>query len=365
MSTVLLSGVGGLGGWALELLARAPGVDRIVTVKRTPWSGPSHATLAMLGSTIEGHATAFEHHQVDLLEVDDAARLIAEVRPDAVLHSATVQSPRALMHADLDPEVRSTLRTATFGMWLPWHLLPATRLTEAVEAAGVHTVVVNASFPDAVNPAIWRRFGHGPRAGAGNVEVCAARVLRYVMEATGAPAEDIDVRLVGSHALLSYGTVVPHRLQIRVDGVDRTADFDLEEILSSWPEPIDWKQVDVFSLFAASAVKNVLALLGDAPLETHVTSPDGLPGGYPATVSAGRIDLRLPDGVDGADAVATNEQAARWDAIDRIEDDGAVVYTAEAAAAMAELGYEYDAVRFDTLEQQAERLRRLYRELVS
>ena len=209
MTTVLVSGVGALGGWALELLARTPGVDRIVTVKRSPWRGPSWTTIAMLGSAIEGHTKQFEHHQVDLADEEEMARLLAEVRPDAIVHSATVQSPRILSGAALEPGLRAEVRAATFGMWLPWQLWPAAQLTRAIELAGIDTHVVNASFPDVVNVAIWRRFGHGPSTGAGNLEVCAARVLRYVMATTGRPAAEIEVSLVGSHALLVRGTVGP------------------------------------------------------------------------------------------------------------------------------------------------------------
>lgn len=365
MSTILLSGVGNLGGWALELLARTPGVDRLVTLKRGPWAGSSLSTLAMIGSTFQGHTKAFEHHRVDLAETDRVVQLLMDIRPDAILHSATVQSPRRLMQADIDPGLRAVLRTATFGMWLPWHLLPAARLTEAVEKAGLDTHVVNAAFPDVVNVALWQRYGHGPSAGAGNVEICATRVLRHVMEASGADSDDIEIFLIGSHALLSYGpgSGVPHYFRVLVEGRDVTPEYDLDNILTSWPEPIDWKKVDVFSLFAASAVKNVMALLGEEPIRTHVTSPNGLPGGYPAVMGDGRIDLDLPEDLSRGEAIALNQSAARWDGIANIESDGTVVYTSEATNAMTELGYRCDSVAFDQLPQRSDQLETVYQRL--
>lgn len=365
MATVLVSGVGALGGWALEFLARAPGVDRIVTVKRSPWQGPSWTTIAMLGSAIEGHTKRFEHHQVDLGDTQAMARLLAEVRPDAVVHSATVQSPRLLNGAAIDPGRRAAIRAATFGMWLPWHLWPAAQLTRSVELSGIDTHVVNASFPDVVNVAVWRRFGHGPSAGAGNLEVCAARVLRYVMATTGRPAAEIDVSLVGSHALLVRGTVVPHHFRLTVDGADATDRIDLTEALSSWPEVINWHADVPNSLYAGSAVKNALALVGTEPLATHVSAPMGLPGGYPAVVGSGRIELRLPPDLDEAEAVAINDRAARFDGIERIEPDGTVVYTADAGAAMESLGYRCEAVDFDGLARRCDELRNLYARLTS
>lgn len=366
MTTILLVGVGDLGGWALEFLARTPEVDRVVTVKRSPWKGTSPVTLAMLGSIFQGHAKRFEHYTVDLAEEGAMARLLAEVRPDAVLHSATVQSPRRFMNADIDGGLRSEIRSATFGLWLPWHLLPATQLVRAVERAGVETSIVNAAFPDVVNQAIWQRFGHGPIAGAGNVEVCAATVLLYVMADRGVPADSVDVRLVGSHALMAYGAaVVPHHLRIEVEGEDVTARYDLASILASWPEPIVWGRTDRFSLFAASAVKNGVALVGEVPVRIHMSGPMGLPGGYPVTVTGGRVDLDLPEGLSREKAIATNDAAARFDAIDRIETDGTVVYTSEARAAMASIGYECEAITFDELPRRCRILQELYNRLIT
>lgn len=367
MTTILLSGVGDLGGWALEFLARTPGVDRIVSLKRSPWSGPSRSVLAMIGSVFQGHTKAFEHHQVDLTDTDGVARLLIEIRPVAIVHSATVQSPRRLMHADLDPALRAAVKSATFGMWLPWHLLPASLLTEAIDKAGIETHVVNAAFPDVVNVALWKRYSHGPTAGAGNVEVCAARILRHAMEVSGAPAEDIEVSLVGSHALQSYGPAqgVPHHFNLRIEGRDVTSDYNLQTIISSWPEPIDWSKVDIFSAFAASAVKNAMALIGKTAIRTHVTGPTGLPGGYPAWIGDGQINLDLPEGLGREEAITINERAGRWDGIDRIESDGTVVYTSEVRQAMAELGHQCDSVTFKDLAAQSDRLEQLYENLIS
>lgn len=362
MTTIMLSGVGALGGWALEFLARSDGVDRIVTLKRSPWSGPSAAVLAMLGATFQGHAKSYEHHHVDLADTDALARVLAQVRPEAIIHSATVQSPRLLMQSGVDPGVRATLRTARFGMWLPWHLLPAVQLQAGIIKSGINAHVVNATFPDVVNVAVWRHFGQGPTAGAGNVEVCAARVLRYVMERTGASMTDVEVSLVGSHALLAYGPAVPHHFRLKVAGKDVTDEYDLDEILMRWPEPIDWGRSDNFAVFAASAVKNVLALTGQLDVRTHVTSPDGRPGGYPAVIGPTGVALMLPEGLSEAKAIALNDDAARWDGVEEITADGTVRYTAEAAATMAQLGYPYVEVGVDELETRSKQLKILYQD---
>lgn len=365
MSTIVVSGLGVFGGWVVEFLARTPGVDRIVAIDRVPRTAPSRLTMAMIGSVFQGHTKAFDYHQVDLSDADRLARLLAEIRPDAIVHTATMQSPRRFMNASIDEGLRAAVRRATFGMWLPWHLLPATLLTEAVGRSGIETHTINVAFPDVVNVALWKHFGFGPRAGAGNVEVCAAWVLRYAMEATGADPADIEVSLVGSHALLAKGTEVPHHFRLSIAGRDVTDEFDLDRILKTWPEPTDWGRADVFSLFAASAVKNAVALVEEAAIDSHVTAPDGLPGGYPARIGNGEIRLDLPEGIDRDRAVAINDDAARWDGIDRIEADGTIVYTEAARAAMTEIGYECEAVAFDGLAGQAERLLQFYDRLTA
>ena len=364
MSTVLLSGVGALGGWALELLARSSGVDRIITVDRIQWSGPSRTNLAMIGAVFQGHTKAWEHHQIDLADTGAVARLLAETRPDAILHSATMQSPRRLMQASIDPALRATLRRATFGMWLPWHLLPAARLVKGIEAAGIDTAVVNVSFPDVVNVILRNHFGHGPIAGAGNVEVLVAQIVRYLVDVAGLNPRDFVVSLVGSHALLGHGPGVPHHLCITVGGRDATDEYDLGAMIS-WPEQIDWSKVDVFSLFAASAVKNVLALLGEDTVRTHVSGANGLPGGYPVRINGGQIDLDLASGLTRDEAISINEQAARWDGIASIESDGTVVYTSGSSDAMAELGLDRKTFGFEEIEDRAARLSEVFERLVN
>lgn len=355
MTTVLLSGVGNLGGWALEFLARAPGVDRIVTVKRGPWDGPSRTDLAGIGSVFTGEMKDFSHHRLDLGDVETVARLIADTKPDVILHSATVGSPRRLMRTELNPGVREALAAATFGMWLPFHLLPTWQLMRAVIESGVDTRVVNASFPDVVNVSLAKALGTGPTCGAGNVEILAAQLLHHVVTDTGASPSEVEVHLVGSHALLTHGPRegVPFHLRVEVAGRDVTAEYDLGSLGG---EPINWRRVPEFSVFAASAVKNALALVGEEQVSTHVTAPVGLPGGYPAIIGPDGVELRLPPGLSAEQAIAINEQAARWDGIAEITGDGTVVYTAEAAGAMEELGYPVDAVIVDEVAHRSQQL---------
>lgn len=360
----MLSGVGALGRAALELLARSNAVARVVTVKRSPWDGENQPALALIGAIFQGHAVGWSHYQADLANTEQMAQVLEQVRPDVVIHSATVQSPRHLMRAHIDPAVKARLKRARFGLWLPWHLVPATQLMRAVAQSGVETQIVNAAFPDAVNHVLANRFGAGPVAGAGNVEVCAAQITRFLTAETGADLSEVDVKLVGSHALLSYGPEVPHHLEMRVRGEDVTEQYAIETMLAS-PQEIDWTRVNDFFIFAASAVKNALALLQDEVIHTHVSGANGLPGGYPVTIGSGKIDLDLPRRLDRDQAIAINQAGMRWDGIERFEPDGGVVYTQEAQEAMSELGIDAGPVRFEEMEERSKMLSAAYDKMTS
>lgn len=360
MTTVLICGLGELGGWALEFLARSPGVDRVVTMRRSLPDGPNQASLAEIGAVFQGSLVHCEHVTGDVTDVEATARLLRDIDPDVVLTAATLRSPRGLMHADIAPDVRAVLRRATFGMWLPSHLLPVTRLTEAALEAGTEAPIVNIAFPDVVNPAVWKHLGHGPLAGAGNGEVSAAMLDHYLATTHGVPLADVRVALVASHAFFTHGPEVPHWARAWVRGEDVTDTIDVGEILTTYPEPIDWRRTSTFSIFAASAVKNVLGLLSSEPSYAHVTAPNGLPGSYPVTVSSDGIELALPASITVDEAVAVAEAGNVHDGIARIEDDGTVVYTDETTSAMAELGYDGARVRIDELDDRVAELNRLF-----
>jgi hypothetical protein len=105
---------------------------------------------------------------------------------------------------------------------------------------------------------------------------------------------------------------------------------------------------------AASGVKNGLALLRDSGLLTHSPGPQGLPGGYPVRLSASGAEVVLPSGVTLEQALAYAEAGQRADGVERIEEDGTVVYTEKAVEIMKEvLGYELTPLAFEECDEQA------------
>lgn len=361
MRTALLFGLGNVGSWALEFLARAEGVDRIVACQRDAEAGIHRTHVAAVGAVFQEHAKKIEFRHADVNDRDGTARLLAEVRPDVILSSLTMQSPRVLITSNVPPEIRARLREATFSIWLPWHVLPVARLMEAVMRSGIDTSIVNIAFPDVVNVVLWRHFGTGPVLGAGNIEMVAATMARYVSESRAAPLGDVEVTIVASHAYLAPSARghVPSFLRVLLRGEDVTADLDIDYLLDQWGG-MPWARTALFSGFAASATKNVLALMSDVPQRTTVTAPNGLPGGYPAVVSRRGVTLALPPELDRAAAIAINEAGNRYDGIERITPDGTVVYTDTTYSIMREFDYDCRELRFDELADRARQLGDLF-----
>ena len=316
--------------------------------------------MASIGAVFQGRKVGCEHVQGDITDVGSTARLIRDVDPDVIFSAATSRSPRGLAQADLDPETRSILTRATFGMWLPAHLLPTTRLVEAIMEAGAGAPLVTAAFPDVVNPAIWKRFGRGPVAGSGNGEVSAAILHHYVAAHREVDLTDVRVAVVGSHAFFVHGAEVPHWIRAWVGDDDITGTFDAAKVLSEYPERMDWRRASTFSVFAASAAKNIYGLLSPEPIYTHITAPMGLPGSYPVHVSDEGVALALPAEITFDEALSVTVAGNAHDGIARIEDDGTVVFTDDTVAAMKQLGYDGARVRFDELEDRVEALEALF-----
>ena len=365
--TVMLCGSGEAGGWALELLARSEGVDRLVVFDVKEEEGLPRTHLAAIGSVFQGFSKEFVLRTNDVTDIEATAKLLDEFKPDAIFTSVTLQSPRLLMMADIPQDTRAKLKEATFGVWAPWHIILPSKLIQAVKKAGIQTHVVNISFPDLVNPVLWKYHGFGPTVGAGNLEITVALVTKYISMMEKVPVTEITPYFVGAHAFMSMGprAGVPHFAKIMLGDRDITDKYDLEWIIHEWPVSLRWGKTTIFSIFSASAVKNILGILRDSHEFAHAAAPNGLPGGYPVRLSAKGAEIVLPQELTLEQAIRINQEGNKYDGIEEIKDDGTVVYTDKTYSIMKELGYDCRQFSFDEVESRCEELRRLYAKLAA
>ena len=95
-TTVLIIGLGDVGAWALEFLAREPGVGTIAVADiRADW-GRYRTNLAAIGASFGGHDKSFEFHHLDLSDVCRTAEVISKVKPDVVINISSLLSPRSV-----------------------------------------------------------------------------------------------------------------------------------------------------------------------------------------------------------------------------------------------------------------------------
>ena len=366
---VLIIGLGDVGGWALEFLARSPGVDTITVADiRTDW-GEYRTNLAAIGAAMSGQEKSFEFHQVDLSDVQQTARMLSTAKPHVIINVSSLLSPRSVTEqlSKIEGELGVRARAAmTIGAQLPWHLAPAYSVMKAKEKSGLDIPVVNVSFADVVNPVLWGA-GLGAVCGAGNCEHLAYEIRRAVAVEHERPQEVVQVFLVsGGSAMLHAGpNKLPYFLKLTVDGRDVTNNYDARTLIESAIESRFFRgegQLPIFSTPAASAVKNALAIAHDTRELMTVNSPLGLPGDYPVRLGAQDAELALPDELSREEAEEIGRAALPVFGFSEIEKDGTAIYSEETRDRLKDLlGYDCPKLHPSEAWDRARELMQAYR----
>ena len=377
-ATVVLIGLGNLGGPLLDRLAVSAAVGRVVALSRDPDRGSARCNLSRLSAAAVDAAADIEHRSADVLHPEQVADVVDEVSPDLVIHTASMQTWWLL---DLFPPEAQVLKEAGFGAWLPLHLVLAIRVMEGLVAARYEGQVINAVYPDVIN-VVLGRMGMAPTVGVGNVDELVTKVRMVVARNLSIGPHDLDVLLVAHHALQraafrgtkgrpSADTAVvghrtddelpPYYLRVGQKGRDLTEQADARgALLGPCPLP-DGPGWGGFT--AASAAGLVGALLSERTWRMHAPGPAGLPGGYPIDVGGGKIAVAEIPNLTLDEAISINERSHRFDGIERIEEDGSVVFTEDSAAVMRDaLGYEGETLQPTEAADRADELSRRFNE---
>jgi hypothetical protein len=342
--TLLLVGVGDLGGVLLELLAREPRLGRIVAADRDAGRGAARSNLARAGGVAQGFEPDIRFEAIDLNDVAATAELITRVAPALILDTA---SPQTWWLAGTLPAPQAALiRKAGFGVWLPINLTLTLKLMQAVSAAHYQGFTLTAPHPDVVN-VVLARLGLAPTCGIGNLDEIVPKVRLLASERLGAPIGTVKVWLVAHHALEppafagASGEVAPYFLRIEHHGRDVTGEVEGDELLLR-PYPLPPGPAIHF-LTGGSTLRLVNALLFSDGTFLHAPAPHGLPGGYPVVAGRAGLSVELPPGLTLEQAVDINTRSHRFDGIERIEEDGTAVFCQESADTLrAVLGYSCD-----------------------
>lgn len=329
--TVMVIGLGDLGGWVLEFLARSQGVKRIVTTDIREEYGYSKTMTAAVGASQLGYNKRLEFHKLDLYDVDRTAELMNGVQPDVIYTCAAAQSwwvPLLLPH-----EIAQKHELAGIGPLTPGHLALTYRVMQAIKKSGVKAKVLNNCYPDVVNPVLCRN-GLGPDIGSGNSDLVMEDIRQKVSYDLNVPPQDVSVYFYTCHAIDTLATLkdVPFLMKIYVAGKDVTDNYDAKKLsqgIAGLYAPIRMTTWIGHPRVATSAVKQIMAMINDTNELTSVPGPNGLPGGYSVRLSAKGAEVVLCEGFTMEQVIKVNMDALKFDGIEEIKDDGTVIFTEE------------------------------------
>lgn len=324
--TIMIVGLGDLGGHVLEMLVRTPGNRRIITADVDEERAYRKTNLAIYGASQMGFYPDVEFTKIDLNNLEQAAEVITKCKPDVIYSAATLQSWWVI--TTLPKEVFDDLDKARFGPWLPMHLSVVYKLMQAVKMTGLDIKVINSAFPDACGP-VLKTQGLQPAVGIGNVANPVPAIRLGIADQLGIPLGDVKIYLACQHYVSHYiprfGTAggAPYYLKAFVGGRDVTKDVDIDKVFADMPTKYPRTGgMGGQILTASSAAAITLAMADDRREFLHAPAPDGLPGGYPVRIDANGATVALPSDVTLEEAIKINEVGQAIDGIERIDANG-------------------------------------------
>ena len=363
---MVVGGTGAVGRWITNMLARTPGLDRLVVAARKEDVGAGVVDSATISSMLNGLSTKVEFQKMDLEDPQETAKTLQQLSPPVIINATTVISSY-----DYAPIVERRLtelgiKTRLAGHTFAKDFLPIYRLMKAVKASGIETKVVNVSFPDHTNAALGK-IGLAPASGAGTIDMTVEGIRKVAAKKLNAPIENVSVTMVAHHSIRTYyglGTPVPYFLRIRLKGEDYTQKLKPDELIEKGVRMTAGPEYKNAPQTASSAVKTALAILNDSGISSHAPGVKGLPGGYPVRITAEGPEIKLPSEVSMKEAQRINQEGMKYDGVERFEDDGTVIFTKETVDFMKRfLKMNWERVSVADAEKMANELVSAYRAL--
>ena len=360
---LMVIGLGELGGITLEILARISNISKIVAADINEDHGVRRTNTALMGATYLNLYPDIKFVRIDLKNTKETAKIIQEVNPKIIYCATTLQSWWVIDALPKDVHVQLYKDFCGLGPWIPMHLLLVHKLMQAVKKSGTNPIVINSSFPDNVNPVLGK-IGLAPNVGIGNIDLIVAPWRKVVSEILNIPLRRVQVYIFGHH-YSSYnlgrtgtGLSAPYYLKIMVEDKDVTENFNIQDLAKEIP--VRAKRVpggQINWIVTSSVVKVILGILNDTNELSHAPGPEGLIGGYPVYLNKDGAKVFIPEGMTREKAIKINEEAQKWDGIEKIKKDGTVVFTDIAYNTFKELlDYDCKELKVDEIENRAKEL---------
>lgn len=298
---LLVLGGGSLATATCDALATQPGFFDVLVATRRPSSGGRLCYGASARAALAGSPTRFRPTTLDLDDTVALETVLSRFRPDGVYLAASRQSPWESQ--DRPSAWTDLIAAAGFGLTLPLHADLAATVARAVARVAPSAWLVNACFPDAVNP-LLAGLELPIACGIGNVQIIAASIQSHL----GRP-DQRELTVIAGHAQLHAPTDDGDEAQVWLSGQRLDGVRTMLRAQRTTPR----QELNRVTGFAAAQVLAALAL--GTVLDTHLPGPGGLPGGYPVQCADHRIALRLPPHLNEASAIALNQRFSALDGV--------------------------------------------------
>ncbi|MEV0001797.1 potassium transporter TrkA [Micromonospora sp. NPDC050980] len=306
-------------------------VDRPVTVTvlaRDVARAAEVADVSAVRAALGGNPVRFAAEALDVADEAALAAVLHRLDPAWVVQCASYQSPWERLTAP--SEWTRLLTAAGFGVTAPLQAGLAVRTAAALRRAGSSARLLNACFPDAVNP-LLTALGLPVTAGLGNV----ALVTASLRQALGLRPDD-RLRVLAHHVHLHAPR---HPADEALAWVDDRQVTGVTEALTRQRRT---GRPELNAITGHTAALLLRDLIAGRTVAANLPGPAGLPGGYPVRLDpTGAVTLDLPAGWDRDAAVDWNDRAGRRDGF-RLA-DGRVRFSDAARAALAPWLPEYAA----------------------
>jgi hypothetical protein len=292
---ILIFGTGNFAGRiALDLAATAAEPVTIAIAGRNRDRLDWLRTAGNARAALFGRPARFISCEVDLSVPDAAAMTLATVEPKVVVQAASFQTGNVISNQDnaWTKLVAEGGLSATAVLQAPLSIAVA----RAVKAVRPQARFINCCFPDVVNPLI-AALDLPITCGVGNIAILSNAFAGVLGDAA---------RL---KVLAHYQNLAPWRRPPETRaGRSARVWIDGEEVADVYARfaGVRLTREPAIEISGPSGVPLMLAMAAGSDWNGHMPGPNGLPGGYPVTFSAGRLDLDLPGTLLRDEAVAWN-----------------------------------------------------------
>jgi hypothetical protein len=367
-SVMVTGGTGSVGSYAVLFLAMNPAIDKLWIVCRDSLKAHTVRNNAIIAGAIHGAYAKIEVVSLDLLNKGPIVTFLKKKKPRIVLNAAAMISiypyfPR------LKAKQKSLGYISGSAHFLPKDLALLHPLMEAVKESGIDTKVINLAAPD-IAPTVLEKVGLCPTVGAGTIDLTVQGLRQSIAGKLNISMRDVSIEMVAQHAVRRFPPErVPHYLKVYVKGDDVSDELRLNEIVS---EAADTSGVETSStpnttnapITAASAARNVLAMLSNGKTYCHASGVDGLPGGFPVALSSSGAEICVPNGLTREDILDMNTEGMRVEGVETIETDGTIVMTEYEQGWVREgLGLNWERIHLSRIREMADELIHSYQNL--